>query len=55
MITRVALSDLNDAEKLDGEKLFDLRIGNVMWRSPEAQTGRHVGNFGCVLLWSSCE
>jgi serine/threonine protein kinase len=42
-VTRVALADLDHAAKLESRSEFDVRIGNVMWRSPEAQVGRGVG------------
>ena len=54
-IERVALADLDCALKVAGEKLLDHRIGNVMWRSPEGQTGKGVGkssevfSFGLVV------
>ncbi|KAL9023222.1 MAG: hypothetical protein Q9196_007330 [Gyalolechia fulgens] len=57
-IERVALGDLDCALKLAGEKLLDHRIGNVMWRSPEGQTGKGVGkpsevfSFGLVCLYT---
>lgn len=53
-IERVALGDLDCALKLVGEKLLDHRIGNVMWRSPEGQTGKGVGKSSEVFsldLW----
>ena len=54
-IKRVALGDLDCALKLVGEKLLNHRIRNVMWRSPEGQTGKGVGkpsevfSFGLVV------
>ena len=42
-IERVALSDLDCALKLNGDKLLNHRIGNVMWRSPEGQAGKGIG------------
>lgn len=42
-IERVALSDLDCALKLEGDKLLNHRIGNVMWRSPEGQVGKGIG------------
>jgi serine/threonine protein kinase len=54
-IERVVLSDLDCALKLKGEKLLDHRMGNVMWRSPEGQTGKGIGkpsevfSFGLVV------
>lgn len=44
---RVVLGDLDCSLKLKGNKLLRLpdgiKIGNVMWRSPEAQTGQGIG------------
>jgi hypothetical protein len=40
---QVALGDMDCALKLQGQKLLNHRMGNVMWRSPEAQLGRGVG------------
>ncbi|KAK5093758.1 hypothetical protein LTS08_008822 [Lithohypha guttulata] len=57
-IERVALSDLDCALKLKGEKLLDHRMGNVMWRSPEGQMGKGIGkpsevfSFGLVCLYT---
>lgn len=54
-IGRVVLCDLDCAVKLEGVKLLDLRMGNVMWRSPEGQTGKGIGkpsevfSFGLVV------
>lgn len=51
----MALSDLDCALKLTGEKLLDHRIGNVMWRSSEGQIGKGIGkpsevfSFGLVV------
>ncbi|KAF2790762.1 calcium/calmodulin dependent protein kinase-like protein [Melanomma pulvis-pyrius CBS 109.77] len=42
-LEKVVLGDLDCALKLQGEKLLNHRIGNVMWRSPEGQLGRGVG------------
>jgi serine/threonine protein kinase len=42
-VEHVVLSDLDCALKLEGEKLLDHRIGNVMWRSPEGQMGKGIG------------
>ena len=43
-VTDVALGDFDIASKLEGGTRLQTRyaIGNVMWRSPEAQTGRGV-------------
>ena len=54
-IEQVVLSDLDCALKLKGEKLLNHRMGNVMWRSPEGQTGKGIGkpsevfSFGLVV------
>jgi serine/threonine protein kinase len=40
---KVVLGDMDCALKLQGEKLLNYKIGNVMWRSPEGQLGRGVG------------
>lgn len=39
----VVLTDLDCALKLQGEKLLNHRMGNVMWRSPEGQMGKGIG------------
>ncbi len=54
-IERAALADLDCALHLDGEKLLNHRMGNVMWRSPEGQAGKGVGkpseifSFGLIV------
>ncbi|KAF2760683.1 putative serine/threonine protein kinase [Pseudovirgaria hyperparasitica] len=48
-LQKVALGDLDVALKLDNEKLFNHRIGNVMWRSPEGQLGKGVGKHSEVF------
>ncbi|CAD6445930.1 1c1e7a52-372a-471b-aaba-43841533574c [Sclerotinia trifoliorum] len=40
------------ALKLEGEKLLNHRIGNVMWRSPEGQPGKGVGKPSEVFSFS---
>lgn len=54
---KVALGDMDCALKLEGRKLLNQRIGNVMWRSPEGQLGKGVGKpsevFSYALLVSS--
>lgn len=44
---RVVLGDLDVSLKMNGDKLLRLpegiKLGNVMWRSPEAQTGQGIG------------
>ncbi|KAG5291660.1 protein kinase domain containing protein [Histoplasma ohiense] len=46
-LERVVLDDLDCSLKLKDNKLLRLpngiKIGNVMWRSPEAQTGQGIG------------
>jgi serine/threonine protein kinase len=53
---KVVLGDMDCALKLQGEKLLNYKIGNVMWRSPEGQLGRGVGKpsevFSFALLVS---
>jgi len=49
-IDRVSLSDTEDAARVkSGEGVF-FQVGNVLWRSPEAQTGTRVGKASDV--WS---
>ena len=49
-IREVTLSDTEDAAKVkNGEGIFT-QIGNVLWRSPEAQTGTRVGKASDI--WS---
>ncbi|PVH70713.1 putative serine/threonine protein kinase [Cadophora sp. DSE1049] len=42
-LEQVALGDIDCALKLEGQKLLNQRMGNVMWRSPEGQLGKGVG------------
>lgn len=53
-LQKVVLGDMDCALKLEGEKLLNSRIGNVMWRSPEGQLGKGVGKpsevFSLALL-----
>ena len=57
----MALSDLDCALKLKGDKLLNHRIGNVMWRSPEGQAGKGIGkpsevfSFGLMVKGASLE
>jgi hypothetical protein len=55
-LEKVALGDMDCALKLQGQKLLNHRIGNVMWRSPEGQLGKGVGKpsevFSFALLVS---
>jgi len=49
-IDRVSLSDTEDAARVkSGEGIF-VQVGNVLWRSPEAQSGTRVGKASDV--WS---
>ncbi|KAL3474299.1 kinase-like domain-containing protein [Aspergillus californicus] len=56
-IERAVLSDLDCALKLEGDRLLDARIGNVMWRSPEGQVGKGIGkpsdifSYGLLCLY----
>ncbi|KAG5297219.1 serine/threonine protein kinase [Histoplasma ohiense] len=61
-LERVVLGDLDCSLKLKDDKLLRLpdgvKIGNVMWRSPEAQTGQGIGkpsdvfSYGLVCLYT---
>jgi hypothetical protein len=50
------LGDMDCTLKLQGQKLLNHRIRNVMWRSPEGQLGKGVGKpsevFSFALLVS---
>ncbi|KIM99317.1 hypothetical protein OIDMADRAFT_181652 [Oidiodendron maius Zn] len=56
-LEKVALGDMDCALKLEGQKLLNQRMGNVMWRSPEGQLGKGVGkpsevfSFGLLGLY----
>lgn len=45
--------------QLEGKKLLNARIGNVMWRSPEGQTGKGIGkpsdvfSYGLFVSWTN--
>ncbi|EXJ56528.1 hypothetical protein A1O7_06872 [Cladophialophora yegresii CBS 114405] len=58
IVERVAWADLDCALQLKGHRLLDHSIGNVMWRSPEGQTGNGIGkpsevfSFGLVFLYT---
>jgi serine/threonine protein kinase len=49
-INGVCLSDTEDAAKIKKEEGIFVQVGNVLWRSPEAQTGTRVGKASDV--WS---
>ena len=53
---RVVLSDLDCSLKLKGDKPLRLpggiKIGNVMWRAPEAQTGQGIGKASDVFSYA---
>jgi hypothetical protein len=57
-IERVVLSDLDCSLQLEGDKLLNARIGNVMWRSPEGQIGKGIGrpsdvfSYGLLVSWT---
>jgi len=55
-LEKVALGDMDCALKLEGQKLLNQKMGNVMWRSPEGQLGKGVGKpsevFSFALLVS---
>ncbi|KAL2074090.1 hypothetical protein VTL71DRAFT_7868 [Oculimacula yallundae] len=42
-LEQVVLGDMDCALKLEGQKLLNQRLGNVMWRSPEGQLGKGIG------------
>ncbi|KAM5442569.1 hypothetical protein MferCBS31731_002448 [Microsporum ferrugineum] len=52
---RVVLGDLDCSLKMKGDKLLRLpegiKLGNVMWRSPEAQTGQGIGKHSDVFSY----
>lgn len=49
-ISNVSLSDVETAAKVkEGEGIF-IQVGNVFWRSPEAQAGTRVGKSSDI--WS---
>ena len=57
-VDKVALSDLDCSLHLEGEKLLNARIGNVMWRSPEAHIGKGISkpsdvfSYGLLVSWN---
>lgn len=42
-LEKLALGDMDCGLKMEGQKLLNHRIGNVVWRSPEGQLGKGVG------------
>lgn len=55
-ITQVSVADWDNAAKVkEGEAIIGTQVGNVMWRSPEAHTGIHIGkasdifSFGVIV------
>lgn len=51
-LEKVVLGDMDCALKLQGQKLLNQRMGNVMWRSPEGQLGRGVGKTSEVFSFA---
>jgi len=49
-IDGVSLSDTEDAARVNNGEAIFCQVGNVLWRSPEAQTGTRVGKASDV--WS---
>ena len=55
-INGVCLSNTEDAAKVKQEEGIFTQVGNVLWRSPEAQTGTRVGkasdiwSFGATVI-----
>jgi len=49
-IDGVSLSDTEDAARVNNGEAIFFQVGNVLWRSPEAQTGTRVGKASDV--WS---
>lgn len=53
-IKKVAIADLDLAWKREGNELYrGPVVGNVLWRSPEAQAGQGVGQFSDVFSFGS--
>ncbi|TID18376.1 putative serine/threonine protein kinase [Venturia nashicola] len=48
-LKRVALGDPDCALKLEDGMVYNHRVGNVMWRSPEGQLGKGVGRHSEVF------
>jgi hypothetical protein len=51
-LQKVVLGDMECALYLQGNKMLNHRIGNVMWRSPEGQVGRGVGKHSEVFSFA---
>jgi serine/threonine protein kinase len=49
-IDRVAIADTEDAAKVKKDEGIFVQVGNVLWRSPEAQIGIRVGKASDI--WS---
>ena len=49
-IDRVAIADTEDAAKVKKDEGIFAQVGNVLWRSPEAQIGIRVGKASDI--WS---
>ena len=49
-IDGVSLSDTEDAARVNNGEAIFFQVGNVLWRSPEAQTGTRVGKASDI--WS---
>ncbi|KAJ8068584.1 hypothetical protein OCU04_002296 [Sclerotinia nivalis] len=56
-VDKVQLGDMDCGLRLEGQKLLNYKIGNVMWRSPEGQVGKGIGkpsevfSFGLLCLY----
>lgn len=51
-LEKVALGDMDCVLKLEGQKLQNQRMGNVMWRSTEGQLGKGVGKASEVFSFA---
>ena len=49
-IDRVAIADTEDAAKVKKDEGIFVQVGNVLWRSPEAQIGIRIGKASDI--WS---
>ncbi|KAK5114137.1 hypothetical protein LTR62_002707 [Meristemomyces frigidus] len=50
-IHAVSLSDTEDVAKLETGQAVSAQVVNVLWRSPEAQTGARVGKESDIWLF----